>query len=183
MKVTITLKDNSKIHVRFLQKIDEEKLFRYFTQLSVETKSRFGPHFFDKDTVKHICNEQGGDTTRYIALDDKDDLIAYMLVKKGMNDGERYRLLQHNIAFDETLFCSFAPSVTDAWQSSGLGTAMYEAIENDIRSNTPFRFIILWGGVQVTNDRAVRYYEKHAFKHAGAFWYDGKDNYDMIKSL
>jgi GNAT superfamily N-acetyltransferase len=183
MKATITLRDNRKINVRPLQNSDEERLFKYFSDLSETTKSRFGPHLFDRDSVKHICNEQGRDITRYISVDDKDGLIAYMLVKKGMNEGEQYRLRQKNIEFDETLFCTFAPSVADAWQSSGLGTAMYELIEKDIRSNTSFRFIILWGGVQTTNERAVRFYEKHGFKQVGAFWYDGKDNYDMIKSL
>ena len=74
MKVTISM--------RFLQKTDEERLLQYFTQLSAETKSRFGPHPFDRDTVKHICNEQRDGTTRYIALDARNNLMAYMLVKK-----------------------------------------------------------------------------------------------------
>ena len=174
---------STKIRLRLLQNADEERLFKYFAHLSAETKSRFGPHPLDRDSVKRICNDQNSGTTRYIVLDEKDDLIAYMLVKKGMNEGEKFRLQQNHIVFDEAHFCTFAPSVADAWQSNGLGSAMFEAIERDISTNTPFRFIILWGGVQATNEKAVRYYEKYAFKRMGSFWYDGKANYDMIKSL
>ncbi len=183
MKGIITLKNDSIIALRQLQKNDEKRLFNYFNQLSAETKSRFGPHPFTSDAVSHICNEQTSGISRYVALNDKEELIAYMLVKKGMNEGEKYRMRQNNIDFDEPLFCTFAPSVSDAWQSSGLGSVMYETIEKDILSNTAFRFIILWGGVQAFNDKAIRYYEKHGFNRIGSFWYDEKDNYDMIKEI
>jgi diamine N-acetyltransferase len=73
--------------------------------------------------------------------------------------------------------------VADAWQSSGLGSAMYSVIENDIRNNTAFKFIVLWGGVQAGNKKAIGFYEKHGFEHTGSFWYDGKDNDDMVKKL
>lgn len=180
---TITLKNNARINVRLLQKDDEGLLFNYFNQLSAESKSRFGPHLFDRETVVYIVNESTNDISRYIALNEQQEIIAYMLIKKGMNEGEKYRLTQNNIAFDESLFCTFAPSVADAWQSSGLGSAMFGIIENDIRNNTDYRFIILWGGVQAGNEKAVRFYEKQGFQHIGSFWYDGRDNYDMIKNL
>jgi diamine N-acetyltransferase len=183
MKEAITLGNNAIITIRHLQKSDEERLFNYFSQLSAESKSRFGPHLFDRKAVSSICNEPSSNITRYIALNGHQEIIAYMLIKKGMNEGEQYRMEQSNFAFEEALFCTFAPSVADAWQSGGLGSAMYEVIENDIRSNTPFQFIILWGGVQATNEKAIRYYEKHGFNRTGSFWYDGKDNYDMIKNL
>jgi ribosomal protein S18 acetylase RimI-like enzyme len=183
MKETVALKNNSTINIRELQKNDEEQLFNYFSQLSTATRSRFGPHLFDRETVQHICSETSDDISRYIALSEQQEIIAYLLIKIGMNEGEKYRLGQNNIAFDEPIFCTFAPSVADAWQSSGLGSAMYGEIENDIRNNTPFRFIILWGGVQARNARAIGFYKKQGFKQIGSFWYDGKDNYDMIKSL
>lgn len=183
MKETIILKNDLSIIVRELQKDDQEQLYNYFSKLSAATKSRFGPHPFDRDTVRNICNESASDIIRYVAVNEHQEIIAYMLIKKGMNEGEQYRLRQNNVAFDESLFCTFAPSVADAWQSSGLGSAMYGIIENDIRINTPYKFIILWGGVQASNEKAVRFYEKQGFQYVGSFWYDGKDNYDMIKNL
>ena len=183
MKETITLKNNSRINVRLLQKDDEELLFNYFNQLSAESKSRFGPHLFDQETLMYIVNETVSDISRYIALDEQQKIIAYMLIKKGINEGEKYRLTQNNISFDESLFCTFAPSVADAWQSSGLGSAMFGIIENDIRDNTAYKFIILWGGVQASNEKAIGFYQKQGFNQVDSFWYDGKDNYDMVKKL
>jgi diamine N-acetyltransferase len=183
MNETIILKSNDSITIRLLQKDDEERLFNYFSQLSAESKSRFGPHLFDRGTVKHICNEPVGDIFRYVALDEQLDVVAYMLIKKGMLEGEQYRLRQNSVAYEEPLFCTYAPSVADAWQSSGLGSAMYQVIEQDIRNNTSYRFVILWGGVQATNAKAIGFYQKQGFKQIGSFWYDGKDNHDMIKSL
>jgi diamine N-acetyltransferase len=183
MNETIILKKNIPVTISYLQKKDEKKLLDYFTQLSTATRSRFGPHSFDRDTVHDICNEPAGDIIRYVALNKQEEIIAYMLIKKGMNEGEQYRLRQNTIAYEESLFCTFAPSVADEWQSCGLGSAMYKTIESDIQANTVFRFIILWGGVQATNEKAIRYYEKHDFKTVGSFWYAGKNNYDMIKTI
>jgi len=183
MSKIIILKNHTSITIRLLQKDDEERLFNYFSQLSAESKSRFGPHLFDRETVRYIVEEQGSDISRYVALDKQQEIVAYMLIKKGMLEGEQYRLRQNNVAFEESLFCTYAPSVADAWQSSGLGSAMYQVIEQHIRDNTPCRFIILWGGVQATNAKAIGFYQKQGFKQIGSFWYDGKDNYDMVKNL
>ena len=183
MNETITLKNNASVTIRLLQNDEEERLFNYFSELSAETKSRFGPHLFDRETVRYIVNEQASDIYRYVALDGQQEIVAYMLIKNGMLEGEQYRLKQNNVAFEEALFCTFAPSIADAWQSSGLGSAMYQVIEHDIRDNMPYRFIILWGGVQAKNAKAIGFYQKQGFQQIGSFWYDGKDNHDMIKNL
>lgn len=39
--------------------------------------------------------------------------------------------------------------------------------------------IILWGGVQAGNEKAVSYYLKHGFRTVGQFEHNG-NNYDMI---
>lgn len=182
MNNIISLK-NEAITIRKLKAGDEENLLRYLVELSAETKSRFAPHPFDIETVNAICNGSSPAITRYVAIDDKNKIIAYMIVKLGMNEGEIYRLRQNNISFDEKLICTFAPSVADAWQSAGLGSAMYELIEQEIADDCNCQFIILWGGVQATNERAIRFYTKHEYKHLSSFWYGGKYNYDMMKSL
>ena len=119
MNKIITLKNDASLTIRLLQKDDEERLFNYFSQLSAESKSRFGPHLFDRDTVRYIVNEQGSDIFRYVALDEEQEIVAYMLIKNGMLEGEQYRLRENNIAFEKSLYCTYAPSVADTWQSSG----------------------------------------------------------------
>jgi GNAT superfamily N-acetyltransferase len=120
---------------------------------------------------------------RYIALDEMASIVAYMLIKKRMTEEDRSRLLAKNIWFDQQIICSYAPSVADDWQNSGLGSSMYDIIEKDILENTPWRIILLWYGVQATNARAVHFYEKKGFQHLGSFMNNNKDNYDMVKKL
>ena len=59
---------------------------------------------------------------------------------------------------------------------------MFDIILADLRKKK-YKQVLLWGGVQATNARAVHFYEKHGFKNIGSFWHDGKDNYDMVLDL
>jgi hypothetical protein len=43
--------------------------------------------------------------------------------------------------------------------------------------------VILWGGVQATNTKAVNFYKKLGYRFIASFWHDEKDNYDMVKEL
>lgn len=43
--------------------------------------------------------------------------------------------------------------------------------------------MLLWGGVQATNERAIRYYTRNGFEPVGRFWHNGKDNLDRVKAL
>jgi diamine N-acetyltransferase len=45
------------------------------------------------------------------------------------------------------------------------------------------RHSILWGGVQATNEKAVKYYKKIGYQYQASFWNEEKDNYDMVKVL
>jgi diamine N-acetyltransferase len=53
--VLVTLKNNTSVDIRLLKPAGEELLFTYFEKLSAETKSKFGPHPFDKNTVRLMC--------------------------------------------------------------------------------------------------------------------------------
>ena len=58
---------------------------------------------------------------------------------------------------------------------------MYKHIENDLRQKGVNR-IVLWGGVQATNEKAVNFYKKHGFIELGHFEHNGS-NVDMVKDL
>jgi GNAT superfamily N-acetyltransferase len=179
----IELKNNRSFFIRLLEKTDSQNLFHYFSSLSPATTSRFFPHPFDKQTAQSICDNLPGDILRYVALDDTGTIVAYMLVKDSMVEEDRSRLLAKNIYFDQVITCTFAPSVTDSFQNTGLGSRMYDIIEKDILENTPWRIIVLWGGVQASNTRAVHFYEKKGFHNLGSFWNNNMDNYDMVRML
>lgn len=160
---------------------DSAKLFEYLNTLSAESRSRFGPHPFDESTIADIClNPQAG-TKRYVAVSG-DRIVAYMLLQPGLIEADRNRYGLRNIFFEENTKITFAPSVADDFQNSGIGTEMFTLLLNEIK-NEGYKTIVLWGGVQATNFRAVHFYEKHGFRHMGSFWHDEKDNHDMILLL
>jgi GNAT superfamily N-acetyltransferase len=177
----LRLKDNKKIGIRLLIDTDGDRLFQYLSLLSAESRSRFGPHPFDSDTINNICLHLQTGIKRYIAVSEN-RIISYMLIQNGLIDADRQRYSNKNIYFDETTTVTYAPSVADDFQNSGLGSAMFDSIINDLKEGG-YKTVVLWGGVQATNARAVHFYEKHGFQHMGSFWHDGKDNYDMIKTL
>ena len=145
----IQLKNSQTVFFRLLEKKDTDSLYKYLNNLSAESQSRFGPHPFDELTVETICNNLPGDAYRFIAEDISHNIIAYMIVKKGMIDADRSRYQQLNISFDENVTATYAPSVADNWQNSGVGTAMFHYIIEHIK-NTGYKYLVLWGGVQKT---------------------------------
>ena len=180
--MTVELKNKQTVSFRLLQKEDAEALYKYLNNLSAESRSRFGPHPYDWQTIENICNHLPGDTLRFIAVDREHQIIAYMLVKNGMFEADKSRYHQLNVFLDENVTGTYAPSVADAWQKAGAGTAMFKHIKTQLE-NTGCKYLVLWGGVQTLNIQAVNFYTKHGFKQIGSFWYDGKDNLDMFLEL
>jgi diamine N-acetyltransferase len=45
------------------------------------------------------------------------------------------------------------------------------------------RHIVLWGGVQAANEKALNFYKKQGYQQMGDFWLNGLQNLDMIKTL
>ncbi len=179
----VTLSNSEKLIIRLLTLSDEENLFQYLLHLSPETRSRFGPHSFDKETVKNICRQLPGDTRRYIAVQQSTGyLVAYFLIKEGMIEFDQQRYTRRQQFFSTATTVTFAPSVADAWQSTGLGTSMNNFIERELKEMGIYH-IILWGGVQATNEKAVNYYKKLGYQYIANFWHEGKDNYDMVRTL
>jgi diamine N-acetyltransferase len=179
----IQVRDGRAVDIRSLQESDSEPLYDYLQNLSSESRSRFGPHLFDLQTINHICEHPDQNIQRYIAVEESaSTIVAYMLIRQGMIEADQQRYARRDQFFDPAITVTYAPSVADDWQSSGLGTAMINVIENELMRRG-IRYIILWGGVQATNLKAVNFYKKIGYQFIASFWYDNKDNHDMIKEL
>jgi ribosomal protein S18 acetylase RimI-like enzyme len=173
-----TIRDGRKIKVGSLATEDFPELETYLQQLGHETRQRFGPHSFDLPSIigQYI---NPGSYLGYIARDqDTSAIIAYSILKKGFLEHEMERLQSYGLAPDHHNDYTFAPSVSDAWQGKGVGQYVFRHICNEL-SLMGARRIILWGGVQCSNERAVHYYLKNGFRVLGMFEYNGR-NYDMI---
>lgn len=157
---------------------DAEVLFSYLNNLGSETRKRFNPHGFDRDSLLTIL-QNGVDYPAYAVLDDETGLmVAYSVVRKGFPEHDKPRLASYGLFFEDKRDCVFAPSVADEWQGKGMGTAMFGFVVNDLKA-AGFNRILLWGGVQRDNKRAVRFYLRNGFRILGEFENEGP-NYDMI---
>jgi ribosomal protein S18 acetylase RimI-like enzyme len=164
-----------------LKIIDIENLLNYLNGLSAESKKRFEPHPFDRESVLQLMNNN----LTYFMYSAKEtsnqQIVAYAIIKRGWLDFEHQRLKSYGLSPTESDF-TIAPSVADLWQSKGLGNSFMQYIITQMEKVHGAQRIILWGGVQSDNIKAVRLYQKSGFRTLGFFEYNGK-NQDMILEL
>ena len=177
----IKSKDDRNVLLRKLTPGDFDSLAGYLQNLGPETVRRFGPHGFDKQSISELY-QNPEKYTGYIALDtETSDIIAYSVIKTGYLEHDGYRLQSYGLMLNDKTDCTFAPSVADKWQSQGVGNSLFHFMLSDLKTNGKKR-IILWGGVQSDNIRAVNYYLKNGFKKIGRFEYNGSND-DMLLEI
>ncbi|MDW3195215.1 MAG: GNAT family N-acetyltransferase [Cytophagales bacterium] len=160
---------------------DLPQLIQYFDSLSEKTRSFYGPHPFDEPTLRALC-DGSYESFKAFVVTEQTSIIGYTVIKQGYSEGELYRYPNYDIIMDSTNHFLYAPSISDAHQSKGIGSIMLAYIENYLQPQAATH-LVLWGGVQARNQRAIRYYEKNGFFKLGEFHYDGLDNWDMVKPL
>ncbi len=179
--MNISIRDQRKVQLTMYSPGYRLKLLAYLEGLSPETRSRFGPHPFTAEAIDEVFNSSQL-VHGFIAIDaETDQIVAYMLVKTGLLDTDYVRFKGYDIQISGSGVCTYAPSVGDQWQSSGLGSRMCDFVMDEI-SISGFKAMILWGGVQATNFRAVSFYLKHGFVEVGRFMHQG-ENIDMVRFL
>lgn len=160
---------------------DEDRLLEYLHDLSPETKHRFGPHNFDRQSVRAVLGDNKLYRT-YAAINTvSGKVLAYSIIRHGFLEYDKPRLETCGLALSTEQDCTYAPSVADQWQGKGIGSEMLGFIRNEL-SNAGYLRMILWGGVQAGNERAVRFYFSNGFQKVGEFEYYGL-NYDMILDI
>jgi diamine N-acetyltransferase len=175
-----TAKNNKNVLLRKLQKTDIAKLHTYLQGLSYDTTRRYGPHPFDLESVKSFY--KNADHWGFVAENTENgEIVAYAIIKKGYITEDYARYASRGINLNQQTDCTYAPSVADAWQNCGTGNALYHFILSDIKEQG-FKRIILWGGVQACNEKAVNFYRKNGFIFKGEFFHN-VNNYDMIREI
>jgi GNAT superfamily N-acetyltransferase len=179
--------DDAAVEFRTVRATDVQILGDYFQNLSAETKRRYGPHPFDRETAKQLCESTDpADTLRMVAIlgsGAKQRVIAYFILILGirLDDVARYEKL--DMPLQPKTDCTLAPSVADDFQAKGLGSTLMERLIENAKTLGRTR-MVLWGGTQATNDRAIHFYHKHGFRTVGEFQEPlGFNNYDMILDL
>ncbi len=173
-------KQNKPVLLRQLLSSDLEQLLIYLYQLSSATVKRFQPHAFHKDDVINFYNNPEHEA--FVAIEPSSlKIIAYTVLKKGYLHHDYPRLEQYGVPVFYNNCYSIAPSVTDQWQSTGVGQLLFDYILVEMK-NRKVKQLILWGGVQTDNVKAIRFYQKNGFRSLGHFQYNGL-NEDMLLHL
>jgi len=174
-------KNNKEVLLRRLNPDDFERLFQYLQELSPETTKRFGPHPFDTTSIVDFYGNFEN-LIGYIGLNNgTGEIIAYSIIRLGYLQHDSFRLLAYGLTPDNQTDCTFAPSVADQWQSQGVGNRLFQFILSEMKT-LGMKRIILWGGVQCDNQKAVNYYLRNGFRMLGQFE-TNVQNYDMVLDI
>lgn len=164
---------------RALSSSDFEQLEHFLHSLSPESKGRFGPHGYDFDSIRSFYLDSKN--TGILGFSEERELIAYAILRSGFLDHDRQRIEGYGLSLNMDMDSTFAPAIADLWQGRGIGNELFNFVENLAKGKGIYR-MILWGGVQSSNDRAVNYYKKLGFRPVGSFEYHGW-NQDMIYQI
>jgi GNAT superfamily N-acetyltransferase len=171
MLTTSITKNNNTYTLRPITVRDSNALGEYFVRLSDETKRRFQPHPLTNEQAAQLCAEQGAtpDETalRLILLSDE-TVIGYFILESTMSVHEASRYAAHGIELVSQKDVLFAPSILDEYQNLGLASLVMPHLLSFVKANNA-RSLVLMGGTQSTNPRAIAFYEKFGFEKFGGY--------------
>jgi GNAT superfamily N-acetyltransferase len=184
---TAVLPSGALVAIRPLAPSDAAALGAYFVGLSPETRGRFGPHPLDRATAEHLCASIDPRAAQRVVLTTPgpvvDTIIAYIILLLGVPPHELERYARRGITLDPGLDCAVAPSVADGYQNVGIGSRCFQYVIGLAR-RLGRRHMVLLGGTQGTNERAVHFYAKHGFQTVGSFEHPGNVlNHDMLLEI
>ena len=171
-------KNGQEFIVREISELDSEPLGHYFESLSAETRKKYGPHPFTKDIAAELCTRKNDSATRYVLTPaDNKRIVGYFILEFLMSEGLLNRYREQGIDLSKGKHPMFAPSIADDYQNTGLASLAMPAIIKAAKE-LGAKSLVLMGGTQATNKRAITFYEKFGFKHVCDF--ETKVlNYDM----
>jgi GNAT superfamily N-acetyltransferase len=159
----------------------KESLLLYFNKLSEQSKKRFGPHPFTLEAIEEKFSDCDNYKMFVAQNAENDTVVAYTIVKFGWVDFDTDRLHSYDL-FPEPKDATIAPSVADDWQGKGMGSNFFVYVIDCLKKEFGISRLILWGGVQSDNEKAVRLYKRFNFNYLGDFEHNGM-NMDMILYL
>ena len=185
LRATLALR-SGEATLRCLRDDDAEPLGAYFARLSPRTRDFYGPHRFESETADRLCGETRTDTevVRFVVTVPDGDgarIIAYFIVGFRMQDADVKRYAARGTPLDDRTDAYLAPSVSDEHQDTGVGSMVMGHVVPWLRRLGRLRLILL-GGVQQRNERAIAFYRKWGFRTVGAF-HTRQANHDMIATL
>lgn len=155
---------------------DAAGLGDYFLALSAESKRRFQPHPLTQASAAELCAARHP-AVRRLVLRAGGQIIGYFILDPTVGVDELTRYAALGIPLTSGRDWLFAPSVADSHQNQGLASkAMPHLVA--LARHAGARSLVLMGGTQGTNARAIAFYEKSGFRRCGGYQTD-QWNHDM----
>ncbi|GAB2682846.1 hypothetical protein GCM10027036_41290 [Flavihumibacter cheonanensis] len=165
------------MYTRIATAADVDIIVNFYQQLQEATRRLYAPHSMDRESLQ----QQIADPAHLMLLTFvEEELAGYQVFLKGAFPWERDRYMQYGMAIHQET-ASYAPVLGDGYQGRGAGTLMLTQALPYLKDAGITR-LILWGGVQCANIRAVNFYLKNGFRIVGYFEWEGA-NYDMISTI
>ena len=173
--------------IRPLRPRDETRFAQFLTGLSQQTQRYFAPHGLEWQHGQQLVAElDPSQTLRLLLLDksgDEEIVLGYLILQMGLAPHEQERFNRYGIEYDPALCVSLAPVIAEGWQSQGLGAPLLKQGLHLCRE-LGRQAVVLMGGMQDANRRAVHFYLRHGFHRLDSFeWPQGVLNDDMIRWL
>ncbi len=177
------LKNGEKVVFRPLVRGDLLAFGQFLDNLSDETKSKFGPHPINSDEAKNICtNINESEMLRMVMTNSEEEIIGYIILSFLFRDSQLLRYENYKVSIVKGRDICIAPVIADNYQNKGVGSVML-ARSIEIAKSLGVKQIILWQGTQLSNVRAIHFYEKFGLKKNGEFEKYGNKNVDMTLTL
>lgn len=153
--------------LRPLSRHDAAALSSYFDALSPASKRRFQPHPLTPEMAEALCAADAAATRRFV-IEAGGRLIAYFILEPDMAVHEAARYEPFGISLKSGQDFLFAPSVADEHQGQGIASLAMPHLISEARRHGA-RSLVLMGGTQATNARAIAFYEKFGFRRFGGY--------------
>lgn len=177
MQQTIISKNNESFVFRELHKNDAERLGEFFSKLSSNTRSRFGPHPLTSEYAEKLCSSIDTTKTIRFILENSFEFVGYFIIDFTSFENEVNRYLSYGTNIDSKIDPVFAPCIVDKYQNCGIASqAMAKII--DFAESKNIRSLVLMGGTQESNFLARAFYNKFGFVEYGTFFTEF-NNVDM----
>ena len=175
--------------IRPLRPRDGDAFAHFLSGLSEQTRQWFAPHPLTGEMAFILSATQEPDKVLRLVIVDRSGLgaegpiLGYLILQMGLALHEVERFAPYALDYEPALCVSLAPVVAEGWQSMGLGAPLLRHGLHLCRE-LGRQAVILMGGVQENNRRAVHFYQRHGFHRLGSFeWPTGVMNDDMIRWL
>ena len=186
----ITNQQGERFVLRQLTQHDVIELSHFFANLSDATLSRYAPHPMTAAYACDLCQNCSLPHPPYVVTEPSDNKIIGYMILDGYSqnnypeDASRYQNYPIKLTNNSRIF---APCIADNYQNKGIASAAMPAIVQQAITQG-VDHIALMGGVQTSNAKAVRFYQKAGFVELGQFTTLDKkqqplDNLDMALTL